>query len=52
MVFALGQLGTGSKGDTGTAAPLMQPNRNAEDDWKPAAISAAHDVLPEVSIFP
>lgn len=52
IVFALGQLGTGSKGDTGTAAPLMQANRNIEDDWKPAATSAAHNVLPKISISP
>lgn len=50
--FALGQLGTGSKGDTGTAAPSMQANRSTGDDWKPAAASAAHNVLPKISISP
>ena len=41
-MFALGQLGTRSKGDTGTAVPLMQGNMNTVDAWNLAATAAAH----------
>lgn len=40
--IALGQLGTCSKGNTGTAVSLTQGNTNIVDAWHLAATSAAH----------